>query len=206
MDYSSTFTSPNLFIGISGIIGVGKSTLTTNLAEQLDFLPFYEPIDDNEYLPLFYEDMEKYGFSFQVYLLNKRFKQHQQAVWCNKGVIQDRTIYEDVIFAKMLNEAKLISDLDFTTYKDLFLNMSNFLHRPNFIIYLDTEPEVALKRIQSRDRGCESKMTLEYLQSLKAGYEDWLKDVEKRIPVIRLDWNEFRSTEFVIEKIKEHLI
>ncbi len=37
----------------------------------------------------------------QVYLLNRRFQQHQQIIWQGKGGVQDRTIYEDSVFAKV---------------------------------------------------------------------------------------------------------
>ena len=37
----------------------------------------------------------------QIYLLNARFQQHQQIIWTGKGGVQDRTIYEDSVFAKV---------------------------------------------------------------------------------------------------------
>ena len=37
----------------------------------------------------------------QVYLLNRRFQQHQQIIWQGRGGVQDRTIYEDTIFARV---------------------------------------------------------------------------------------------------------
>ena len=36
------------YIGIAGIIGVGKSTLTTRLAEALGFDPILEEVDGNK--------------------------------------------------------------------------------------------------------------------------------------------------------------
>ena len=203
--YSQTFGTKNISIGISGIIGVGKSTLTNFLGKKLEFEQYYEPVESNKYLEKFYGDMNKYSFPMQIYLLNHRFKQHQQMVWSNKNVVQDRTIYEDVIFAKMLWDSKLMDDDDFSTYVDLFNNMSNFLHRPDLIIYLDVEPEEALRRINNRSRTCEHSISLEYLKALKEGYEDWLRDISSRIPVLRIDWNEFRDTEFVIEEINKTL-
>jgi deoxyadenosine/deoxycytidine kinase len=56
---------------------------------------------DNEYLADFYQNMAKYSFQLQVYLLNHRFRQHQEIIWCGKGAVQDRSIYEDAIFAKV---------------------------------------------------------------------------------------------------------
>ena len=154
MNYTETFSSKkNTIIGISGIIGVGKSTLTNSLGEELGFNVIKEPVETNEYLDNFYKNMSKYSFPMQVYLLNHRFKQHQQMVWSDNSSIQDRTIYEDVIFAKMLREANMMEELDFKTYVDLFKNMSNFLHRPDLILYLDVEPEEALRRVNQRSRG-----------------------------------------------------
>ena len=75
----------NLFIGIAGIIGAGKSTLATALGEHLGLPVFYEPVSDNEYLADFYRDTAKYAFATQIYLLNKRFAQHQEVIWKGSG-------------------------------------------------------------------------------------------------------------------------
>ena len=73
----------------------------------------------------------------QVYLLNKRFKQQQEIIWQGKGGVQDRTIYEDSIFAKMLRDSGLMDERDYQTYVSLFQNMSNFMKKPNIIVHLD---------------------------------------------------------------------
>lgn len=217
MSYTDAFSGNHVSIGIAGIIGAGKSTLTNQLATLLDFTEFKEPVVTNPYLDLFYKDMKTHGFAMQVYLLNERFKHHQQMVWSDKSSVCDRTIYEDVIFAKMLYEAKLMSELDFNTYRSLFSNMANFLHRPDVIVYLDVTPEKALERIQKRGRECEKNLPVTYLTDLQKGYEDWLTDVggkkdEKtghhingRIPVVRINWNEDdKPIDEIIETIKQH--
>ncbi len=40
----------NIFIGIAGMIGAGKSTLATALGEHMGIQTYYEPVQDNEYL------------------------------------------------------------------------------------------------------------------------------------------------------------
>ena len=192
--YTTTFGSKQNIIGISGIIGVGKSTLTKKIGEKLGWNILKEPVEENEYLNNFYENMAQFSFPMQVYLLNHRFKQHQQMVWSDNNTIQDRT-----------KESNLMSELDFKTYVDLFQNMANFLHRPDLIVYLNVEPEIALQRINERSRGCETGITIEYLKSLKEGYEEWLSDVEDRIPVLKLDWNSYQDTDVIILKIKEKI-
>ena len=39
---------------IAGTIGAGKSSLTDMLSQEMNSKPFYENVDDNEVLPLFY--------------------------------------------------------------------------------------------------------------------------------------------------------
>ena len=195
----------SLFVAVSGIIGAGKSTLTTSLAQALDATAYMEPVKENPYLEPFYGDMERYGFPMQVFLLNKRFQQHQEVVWTQRRAVQDRTIYEDTIFARMLVEAGLMSKLDYETYLDLFLNMTHFLERPTVILYLDTTPEVALANVQRRARGCETGLTLDYLKDLHAGYERWMDEMGSRLTIVRVPWDTFKSTEYVLSYVTPHL-
>jgi len=197
--------SSKLLIGVSGIIGVGKSTLTDSLGGHMDLKIFQEPVKTNEYLGKFYQDMNRYAFPMQVYLLNHRFRQYQQMIWENKNCVQDRTIYEDVIFARLLNRSGIINDLDFKTYMQLFENMTSFIRHPDIVVFLDVEPEKAMERINKRGRECEKDISLEYLVTLRDGYEEWLKDIEGKVPIIRLDWNTYQDTEKVAELIKKKL-
>merc|ERR1712137_833052 len=149
----------------------------------------------NEYLADFYQDMSKYSFAMQIFLLNKRFKQQQQIVWQGSGGVQDRTIYEDSVFARMLRDSGHMDDRDFQTYMDLFQNMANFMKKPNIIVHLDLTPEESFRRIQMRARDCESGVPLEYLKALHAAYEVFIKDIARVIPVIKVDYSEFKTAE-----------
>jgi len=190
-----------VFIGIAGIIGAGKTTLATALGEHLGLEVHYEPVVDNEYLDDFYRETKKFAFAMQIYLLNRRFQQHQEIIWRGKGGVQDRTIYEDAIFAKTLRDMDLMDARDYETYVDLFRNLSNFMCRPNFIIYLDVSPEKSMERIRERSRGCETGVSLEYLQRLYEGYEEFLGEISRLIPVLRVQWNEFWDVQPLAEAI-----
>ncbi|MDD5564252.1 MAG: deoxynucleoside kinase [Thermoanaerobaculaceae bacterium] len=189
------------FIGIAGIIGAGKTTLATALAQHLGLDVHYEPVTDNEYLADFYRETRRYSFAMQIYLLNRRFQQHQEIIWRGRGGVQDRTIYEDAIFARTLRDMDLMDPRDYETYVTLFRNLSNFMCRPNVIIYLDVTPERSMERIKARDRGVESGITVEYLTRLYNNYEDFLREISRLIPVLRVRWDEFWEVERLAEAV-----
>jgi deoxyadenosine kinase len=122
------------------------------------------------------------------------------------------------VFAKILYKSGLMDERDYKTYVSLFQNMSNFMRKPNVIVHLDVSPQESLRRIQSRSRGSfvslcfvlirsyagmESSIPLGYLENLNAGYEEFIQDISKVIPVIRVNWESFRTAEEMAIKIHE---
>ncbi len=196
----------DLFIGIAGLIGAGKTTLATALGEHLGLPVYYEPVQDNEYLADFYADTARYSFATQIYLLNRRFQQHQEIIWRGGGGVQDRTIYEDAVFAKTLVDQDLMDERDYRTYLDLFRHMSNFMCRPNVIVYLDLSPESSMERIRMRNRDVESSIPMEYLVSLHREYTSFIEDISRSVPVIRVDWERFRDAEEMAEVIEREYL
>lgn len=196
----------DLFIGIAGLIGAGKTTLAKALGEHLGLPVYYEPVADQAYLADFYRDTARYSFSTQIYLLNRRFQQHQEIIWRGGGGVQDRTIYEDAVFAKTLVDQELMEERDYKTYLALFKHMSNFMCRPNIIVYLDLSPESSLERIAQRNRDIESGITLEYLRALRAEYEAFIHDISRRIPVVRVNWEQYRDADEMARVIREEYL
>lgn len=196
----------DLFIGIAGMIGAGKSTLAAALGQHLSLPVYYEPVQDNEYLADFYRDTARYAFATQIYLLNRRFQQHQEIIWRGGGGVQDRTIYEDAVFARTLVALGLMEERDYRNYLSLFRHMSNFMCRPHVIVYLDVRPERSLERIHMRSRDVESGISLDYLRALYASYEEFVQDISRSIPVIRVDWDRFRTVEEMAQVIEREYL
>lgn len=193
------------FIGTAGLIGVGKTTLTNALGAHLGLDVYHEPLEDNEYLEDFYADTGRWAFAMQVYLLNRRFQQHQEIIWRGRGAVQDRTIYEDSIFAKVLVDMGLMHPRDYQTYLDLYKNLSNFMCRPTAIVYLHATPEACHARIAQRGRSFERVVSLDYLQRLYAAYEDFVLDISRTIPVIRVDWERYGDVEALADAITDEV-
>ena len=200
----------NPFVGIAGNIGAGKTTLAEIISKHFGWEAYYESVADNPYLDDFYRDMHRWSFNLQVYFLHHRFSSQVAIKLNSSGVIQDRTIYEDVeIFARNLYEMKFMTDRDWKTYKDLFTNMVQFLRKPDLIIYLRASTDTLLSRVKNRDRAFEKSISPEYIHSLNVSYDRWIKKCnDQKVLIIESDgFNVFKDTEKIndifiqIEKI-----
>ena len=185
----------NPFIGIAGNIGVGKTTFTDIVAEHNGWHPFYESVMDNPYLSDFYGDMNRWSFNLQIYFLHHRFRNHVKMSNLSQGVIQDRTIYEDVeIFAKNLHTMGNMNDRDWENYRNLFKVMISFLRKPDLIIYLKASTDTLLTRIKNRNRSYEKTIDPEYLHTLNVSYDKWIASIND-MPVLIVDTNNFNIFE-----------
>lgn len=52
------------------------------------------------------------------------------------------------------------------------------------------------------NRDCERGITLEYLQALHRAYEEFIRDISRAIPVIKVDYAKFRTTEEMALRIQ----
>ena len=186
------------FIGVAGNIGVGKTTFTSFVSKEFGLNEIYESVADNPYLSDFYSDMNRWSFNLQIYFLHHRFGAVNQMVKdIGSGIIQDRTIYEDVeIFSKNLYNLGLMDNRDWKTYKDLFANMTQFIRRPDLIIYLKADLDVLVSRIKKRDRDYETSIDRTYLEQLNELYNEWIDKIDWT-EVIVVDTNNFNIFEDV---------
>lgn len=171
--------SDKIFVAIAGNIGVGKSTLTGILAEEMDWKPFYEAVDENPYLADFYQDMQRWSFHSQVFFLSRRLQHHRQLVDHPGSVVQDRSVYEDAeIFARNLFEQGKMNPRDYQAYHDLYAGIRAFLPPPDLLIYLSSTVEMLLERIEQRGRDFERDISPDYLQRLNVLYNQFIEGWE----------------------------
>ena len=187
-----------MVIVVAGMIGIGKSSVAKALGEHFGSEVFYESVEDNKVLPLFYtaSDEEiaskRYPFLLQLWFLDTRFKSIKQALVNDKNVL-DRSIYEDWYFAKVNKDLGRISDLEFEIYENLLNNMMEELYElpkksPDLLIYLKGSFETVLARINKRGRGYELAPELvDYYRILWQGYDEWLEKHYKYSDAIIID-------------------
>ncbi len=198
-------------LGIAGNIGVGKTTLTEKLSNDLGFSAIYESVIDNPYLSDFYNDMSRWSFNLQIYFLYTRFESQVKLLESNSSFIQDRTIYEDKeIFASNLVELGHMSDRDFKTYCEIFNAMLKFIRKPDLIIYLQANTDTLMSRIKNRKRDYESDISSEYIHSLNIYYDRWISKLPKEdVLIVKTDdFDVFNDKEFynnIVNDIKDRI-
>lgn len=209
-------------ITISGFIGAGKTSIAQMIGEHLNSEVYYESVDDNPFLEKFYsatkeeKAKKRYPFLLQLYFLNTRFKSIKRALSNNNNIL-DRSIYEDILFARKNMELGDISETEFNLYMGLLDNMLEEIEgmpkkNPDLMIYLKVSFETAMKRINQRGRGYEVDDTLkEYYYFIWKDYDDWIENHYNMSEVLVLDMdnldivNNLKDREFVLELVDKKL-
>jgi len=178
---------------IEGNIGSGKSTLIKKLKEldnNIIFLP--EPVDEwntivdsegKNIIEKYYSDQKKYAFSFQMMAFITRVKQIKD-IDADSIIIIERCVHTDrEIFAKMLFDSCKIEDIEYSIYLRWFDYFTKDINLSGFI-YVKTDPEVCIERINIRDRKGEN-IPIEYLIDCDKYHETWINsiDVDKKLVV-----------------------
>lgn len=210
-------------IVVGGMIGAGKTSVANLIGNALESDIFYENVDDNEILPLFYtaseeeQELKRYSFLLQLEFLSSRFYSIKEALVHRNNVL-DRSIYEDWYFAKVNNDLGRISNLEFSIYEKLLTNMLEELDElpkksPDLMIYLTGSFDTILKRIGIRGREFEQDINLvNYYETLWSGYDDWVDNHYHASQVIKIDIDKYdvvnnpADAEVVIELVKNKLV
>lgn len=197
-------------IAVSGTIGAGKSTLCRSLSKALDYGVYEEPVADNPYFEDFYSDIERWAFTAQIFMISHRFRVQMESVHAaeDKGFVLDRCFHEDKVFAEVNHEMGHISDRDWDTYLHLYENFCRIAPPPELVVYLKTDPEVALGRVKSRGRDSEQGITKEYMERLDLAYDRWSTSMSHRTKVLVFPWDDYNNpgASTVIETVNDCLL
>ena len=163
-------TAPR-YIGIEGVIGVGKTSLTKILADRFGGRCVHEPVIENPFLAKFYEDKKRYAFQTQLYFLLTRYQ--QQLELKQPGLFTPTTVC-DYLFAKDRIFASLTLDRDeLVLYNQIYETLDARLPSPDLVIYRQADIEILLERIRKRGLTFEQGIDPDYLRSLSRLYNEF---------------------------------
>jgi len=205
-------------IVLAGTIGAGKSSLAKALGAHLNTEVFYEAVDNNPVLDLYYQDPKKYAFLLQIYFLNKRFESIKLAYQQDNNVL-DRSIFEDELFLTLNYKNGNVTKTELDIYKELLANMLEELEgmpkkRPDLLVYIDVSFETMLARIEQRGRSFEQIDAQEglkaYYHQVHGEYPSWY-DAYDISPKLRIDGDKIdfvnnpEDLEVVLSQIDQEL-
>lgn len=162
-------TTEQRYIAVEGVIGVGKTTFATMLADRLNAELMLENGYDNPFLNDFYKDRKRYALSCQLYFLISRFQQQQQLIGRDlfrHHVVTDYLFARDSVFASVtLNEREL------ALYERIAPHLQRDIPRPDLVIYLQATTPRLLSRVKKRNLALEKSIDSDYLDALNKAYD-----------------------------------
>ena len=171
-------------MSIEGNIGSGKSTVINNLKNKGTNFHFleepvhqWEEIKDSSgknMIEKFYEDQERYSFSFQMMayisrlaMLKEAIKEKHQLIICERSLMTDKNV-----FCKMLYDTNKIESVNYQIYLKWFDEFIKDLPEITYM-YIKTDYNIAYDRILKRARPGEN-IPIEYIKMCNDYHDNWL--------------------------------
>jgi deoxyguanosine kinase len=195
-------------IAISGMIGTGKTTLSSALAKLTGWTVVREDVSKNQFLGLFYENMDRWALASQLsFMLNKT----QAFERCIKApgeiIIIDRTLQEDFyVFGSVLKKYEIISEAEYQLLESYYGVLNRSWLPIDLNIYLEDTDENCFQRLLDRGDALESKVEIGYVKSVGEEYRRWRKEFLRapyyELLSANLDFRRHTTVEHVLENIR----
>jgi deoxyadenosine/deoxycytidine kinase len=118
------------------------------------------------------------------------------------GVILDRSIFSDEVFANVCTKEGYISKKGYGQYQFWHQRALSHLPIPHVTLFLDADPECCHSRIHRRGRECEGGVPLDYLSKLNDEYLIFLKEMKKLGScVLSYNWTKFQDEDKIVSDI-----
>lgn len=199
-----------MYITVEGVIGAGKTTLTTMIGKELGYNTCFEIVEENPLLEKFYLDQKKWAFQTEMFFLTDRYQQLKEIDNMiqkkQQKVVADYNIMKNLIFAK---ETLTLEDYD--KFLQIFNILVKSIKEASLIIVIDSSINTLKKNIKQRDRVFERDISTTYLRHLIKAYKQYIKLLKEtyqdKLLIIDGDNYDFVNNlddyQKIIKKIKE---
>lgn len=159
------------YIVTEGPIGVGKTSLTTLIADELGARLILEKAEENPFLSDFYKDSARHRFQTQMFFLLNRYQQQEEMT---QPDLFTRITISDYLFAKDRIFAYLnLNDNELALYEQIYKILEPKIVRPDLVIFLQADTETLLKRIKLRGRSFEKEINRDYIAAVNEAYNQY---------------------------------
>ena len=168
-------------IGIIGPIGSGKSTLSKLLSEHYNVPLIEEPVEKNEFLPLFYENKEMFALLSQNAFYSSLFL----LMWKSrheKSCIFDSTLFSNLVFTELLRLEGIMSAYEVALTYAIADEHLKRLPDVDIHVVLVNDEEQLFNNVKKRGREMEQDQ-IEYLEFHYRNYNEVLDRIFKNYQV-----------------------
>ena len=168
-------------IGIIGPIGSGKSTLSKMLSDYYQIPLIEEPVEKNEYLPLFYEDKETFALLSQNAFYSSLFL----LMWKTRNVpacVCDSTLFSNLVFTELLRLEGIMSAYEVALTYAIADEHLKRLPDVDIHLVLVKEEDELFENVRKRGREMEQDQ-VDYLKFHYHNYYDVLDRIYKNYQV-----------------------
>jgi deoxyadenosine/deoxycytidine kinase len=176
-----------MIVGVSGNLATGKTTLTKIIEKDFGFVRVAENPQENEFLPDFYADMQRWSLESQLTFIISRSISLLEAQKKGSNIVIDRTVSEDVlVFCHALNSYGILGDREFRLVRQTYDLIRRVIPFPDLYVYLEDTPENIIGRIYRRAIPYEQGIEHEYIKKLADFYERWLTTLNP-LKIVRIN-------------------
>lgn len=180
-------------ISIEGNIGCGKSSVLTRLCSDARIPVFLEPVDEwKEWLTQFYEDPMRWGMSFNLKVLMSfaKWRDNKFFACYERSPISNR-----YVFAQLQYNQGRMKQLELELFHDIYNKVS---WTPDVAIYIRTDPEVSMRRMQSRARSCENGVPFDYIKAVHDIHESIFQP-NRKLDYLDVDYTKNKCRVYIVD-------
>lgn len=196
---------PINYIAVEGVIGAGKTSLASKIAEKLNARLILERFEENPYLEKFYRNRDAYAFRVQLFFLIERFTQLQEL---NQKDLFHNYIVSDYIFEKDKIFAYLnLNDNDLKIYENIIGPLERSVIVPDLVVYLQSSVDRLMKNIRDRNRSIEEELTQQYIVELNDSYNYFFSRYKSsKIMIVNCEEIDFVNNQTDFENLFNEII
>ncbi len=184
---------PYNYITIEGNIGSGKTSFCKKIYEEYNCGLILEQFDNNPFLPFFYEDMERFALTVELFFMTERMKQLQKHL-LHKDMFQDFILADYTFVKTLLFARKNLAEEEYRIFQKLFNTLNNSFPNPDLLVYFHRDVNILQKNIAKRGREYEKNISNNYLMKIQNSYFEYFRNI-LTFPVLIIDLNEIDFVE-----------
>ncbi len=179
---------PYNYITVEGNIGSGKTSFCNMIQEEYNCRLILEQFDNNPFLPFFYEDMDRFALTVELFFMTERMKQLQRHL-LYQDLFHDFTIADYSFVKTLLFARKNLPEEEYRIFQKLFNTLNSSFPNPELLVYFHRSVDILQKNIAKRGREYEKNISDEYLIKIQNSYFEYFRNI-LTFPVLIIDLNE----------------